>query len=129
MGREMQENIINNVNNNNLNNNNNNNQDNQNNNNQNFNNNDNSNMNVNMVSMAMMGREMQEGDVYSCVERVLCQASPHNVSDLSSLLLRSTSIMAGLIAGDFTDHIHLDRIFDVLQTDPVDCERRYPCIP
>lgn len=63
-------------------------------------------MNVNMVSMAMMGREMKEGEVYTvlyhlltlyltrqggqCVERVLCQASAHNVSDLSSLLLRST---------------------------------------
>ena len=79
--------------------------DSQNNNNQIFNNNDNSNMNVNMVSMAM-GRGGRTADLYSvlchlltvyltgqgleCVDRVLCQAAPSNVSDLNTLLMRIT---------------------------------------
>merc|ERR1711953_670005 len=136
-------NIINNINSNNNNNNNNNNQDSQNNNNQIFNNNDNSNMNVNMVSMAM-GRGGRMGGLYSvlchlltlyltgqgeeCVDRVLCQAAPSNVSDLNTFLIRMTSITAGLIASDYSDKIDIDGVFDALHTDKTHCHAVYPCI-
>ena len=62
-------------------------------------------MNVNMVSMAM-GRGGKVGGLYSvlchlltlyltgqgleCVDRVLCQAAPSNVTNLNSLLMRIT---------------------------------------